>query len=316
MSLPHGGVDRNASFDVQHYRPKGRSLTGAWIETTNLDALPASLESLPHGGVDRNPIHLAPPELTPRSLPHGGVDRNQDRAAAAGAAVVAPSRGRGSKLLRPRYRVGGDEESLPHGGVDRNRRKLTSLRSTSSRSLTGAWIETVIYVDGNAAVSGRSLTGAWIETPAARPERRQARVAPSRGRGSKQKHALEKRYGSKSLPHGGVDRNIRPYRRPRDCDGSLPHGGVDRNIDVAAFYGQALGRSLTGAWIASPAGAAAAGALCPQAPAIDRDAAALIHIRPTVPARDQKGTRWRPQGRIPWLPPQLSADRRTSSRGT
>ena len=75
---------------------------------------------------------------------------------------VAPLRGRG---LKPKI-----NKPLP---------------TITSRSLTGAWIETGMPHACRKSLYRRSLTGAWIETVAANNCRRLLVVAPLRGRGLK-----------------------------------------------------------------------------------------------------------------------------------
>ena len=54
-----------------------------------------------------------------------------------------------------------------------------------SRTLTGAWIETLYQRLNRYSKSCRTLTGAWIETPSGDFQRALQRVAPSRVRGLK-----------------------------------------------------------------------------------------------------------------------------------
>ena len=42
---------------------------------------------------------------------------------------------------------------------------LTNGDITTSRTLTGAWIETLLIAAAYFIDNGRTLTGAWIETP-------------------------------------------------------------------------------------------------------------------------------------------------------
>ena len=94
------------------------------------------------------------------------------------------------------------------------------------RSLTGAWIETLLGGgksgnDGVAPLRGRglkqpvqseescwirrSLTGAWIETRTHIPPRLGTNVAPLRGRGLKRPDRVVLAEGVPTLPYGGVD---------------------------------------------------------------------------------------------------------------
>ena len=54
------------------------------------------------------------------------------------------------------------------------------------RTLTGAWIETLVKTLAVEAIGSRTLTGAWIETDSGRGSRTLPAVAPSRVRGLKQ----------------------------------------------------------------------------------------------------------------------------------
>ncbi len=60
-------------------------------------------------------------------------------------------------------------------------------------------------------------------------------VAPSRGRGSKQRRQHETRCVISSPPHGGVDRNVSSHRVTENDNKSPPHGGVDRNMTTGPF---------------------------------------------------------------------------------
>ena len=144
------------------------------------------------------------------SLPRGSVDRNVDqRAIPRHRAHVAPSRERGSKPGRaadlafqpgvaPSRERGSKQPtdgesavlqlSLPRGSVDRNAWCLTARTSLFSRSLAGAWIETLSGGGGGA----------------------DGRVAPSRERGSKRWIPLREATRFVSLPRGSVDRNPIP----------------------------------------------------------------------------------------------------------
>ncbi len=143
--------------------------------------------------------------------------------------LVAPSRGRGSKLPS-----GGDRRlrrvSLPHGGADRNHPARSLKRSPNRRSLTGARIET-----GCGSLVGRSgLDVAPSRGRGSKHLHLQGRVpkinvAPSRGRGSKPATAMPRPRSPSSLPHGGADRNLLDNLVEPGPVGSLPHGGADRN---------------------------------------------------------------------------------------
>ena len=161
--------------------------------------------------------------------------------------TVAPSRGRGSKLLKRRLHPS-VKASPPHGGVDRNCAAPTNARVRLPSPPHGG-------VDRN------HLFGGW---------RFSLRVAPSRGRGSKHDKGCSSARLRWSPPHGGVDRNIcmnaaSPGAAGRPLTGawietfedsfrdppitSPPHGGVDRNFNRHGFGVNLTRRPLTGAWI-------------------------------------------------------------------
>ncbi len=100
----------------------------------------------------------------------------------------------------------------------------------------------------------RPLTGARIETTDRADLRPSARVAPSRGRGSKPPPCANCLVPEASPPHGGADRNVTAQgfetlaavapsrgrgskRSPNTRNGlpwmaSPPHGGADRNMAI------------------------------------------------------------------------------------
>ena len=158
---PHGGVDRNSVRLAQEFGSGGRPLTGAWIETLTCPEIGQSASSPPHGGVDRN-----------SAVPHPLCSP-----------LVAPSRGRGSKL-----------------GI-RN-----IWFANTGRPLTGAWIETaprhsrrsrqaVAPSRGRGSKPGQDRRsrhghrspphGGVDRNPAVYASYWCGEVAPSRGRGSK-----------------------------------------------------------------------------------------------------------------------------------
>ena len=53
------------------------------------------------------------------------------------------------------------------------------------RTLTGAWIETLVFLCSESCLAGRTLTGAWIETSNGVQLVHVIQVAPSRVRGLK-----------------------------------------------------------------------------------------------------------------------------------
>ena len=140
-------------------------------------------------------------------------------------ATVAPSRERGSKPIEETG-LYWDGASLPHGSVDRNGALARSVIWNTSRSLTGAWIETCTAKRSTRL--GRSLPhGSVDRNSGGRTSAYMLFVAPSRERGSK------------------------PVRPPgaRLAARSLPHGSVDRNKDDGRYKRKDASRSLTGAWI-------------------------------------------------------------------
>ena len=269
-SLPHGGVDRNGAFAADAGVDRGRSLTGAWIETRTRRAPGPGAIVAPSRGRGSKP--LAGP-LSPRgeyggrsltgawietatsadmrssnrSLPHGGVDRNAVMTPAAMLLAVAPSRGRGSKPTNGRP-IAAHDTSLPHGGVDRNPDQNNSPPIGVTSLPHGGADRNRRESPISRTSSGRSLTGAWIETLRTCTRTTSRPVAPSRGRRSKPlvDHGL--RPVAASLPHGGVDRNA-VVGRKLATEPSLPHGGVDRNQHIRLRRVEPGSRSLTGAWI-------------------------------------------------------------------
>ena len=269
LSLPHGSADRNSQPLYDLLGRRRRSLTGARIETDKglagkddrLSLPHGSADrnaqlgedmhrqrtSLPHGSADRNSPKAASASSTSWSLPHGSADRNTEDDSRVEAAMVAPSRERGSKLTAWDGR-GARSESLPHGSADRN--TLPPRRA--------------------ALGSCRSLTGARIETPTSTSPRPSAPVAPSRERGSKPPHHPRGQSRLRSLPHGSADRNNRAMSAPVTASvapsrergsklpaphphwserSSLPHGSADRNQWGYLEGYTAPRRSLTGARI-------------------------------------------------------------------
>ncbi len=158
-----------------------------------------------HGGVDRNIAGLARRAALYRRPFTGAwietITRRQDRPCA----LVAPSRGRGSKL--PGSILSDIMRGRPFTGAwIETPQTSISLFRPGRRPFTGAWIETAGRnrlrvrlwsplhggVDRNVLARTtaktrrrRPFTGAWIETPALAPADRHRSVAPSRGRGSK-----------------------------------------------------------------------------------------------------------------------------------
>ncbi len=152
--------------------------------------------------------------------------------------------------------------SLPHGSADRN----SNLHMDATRK------------------SGRSLTGARIETAVRRFEARTGTVAPSRERGSKQRHACRSPMQGASLPHGSADRNtpcslrdnvrqqVAPSRergsKLRCCvpaaelGESLPHESADRNTRFPSRIDTDLPLKFHPAAFRALAGFTPCGAMC------------------------------------------------------
>ena len=193
--------------------------------------------SPPHGGADRNDIGSCLPhgaDAPCRPLTGARIE-TLPSSAARPPPPVAPSRGRGSKPHRRGIVVAHHSVAPSRGRGSKHRMSQPALRQASAcRPLTGARIETH---EGFATATNNP-----------------ARVAPSRGRGSKLVKLVGQchdRVGGGSPPHGGADRNqsfsrlsslsacrpltgarIETSRRtpPARCVASPPHGGADRNI--------------------------------------------------------------------------------------
>ena len=144
-SLPHGSADRNCFSSTNEAVRRVAPSRERGSKRPCVDGHePWTVASLPHGSADRN--GLLPAQITPstrRSLTGARIETCRS------SAPVAPSRERGSKLVRPQLLAG------------------------PSRSLTGARIETRPIGDLDSVATGariprrpagRSLTGARIET--------------------------------------------------------------------------------------------------------------------------------------------------------
>ena len=233
--------------------------------------------SPPHGGVDRNrltmfgglraggrPLTGAWIETRARSLPRAWRG-------------VAPSRGRGSKLVpllrRHVARVspphGGVDRnpnatraicparwSPPHGGVDRNDYAAASAGGFQPSPPHGGVDRNKLSVNGSTPTSRRPLTGAWIETRGARPDGSPDHVAPSRGRGSKRRGHCARSSRGGSPPHGGVDRNSMTRTSPRAASRRPLTGAWIETCPSPPRADRGRGRPLTGAWIETSPSAA------------------------------------------------------------
>ncbi len=225
VSPLHGGADRNVTLGTAVANGWRRPFTGARIETRRKPGDPlgvrrpftgARIET--HAPVDGPSGPRVAPSRGRGSKPfldrgrtldgwsplHGGADRNRSLIANKTTFEVAPSRGRGSKRRRwPRSRA--RARSPLHGGADRNGvRGLVALMPRES-----------------------PLHGGADRNPHATAAGAAARVAPSRGRGSKR------------LSHGVLSGG----------SSSPLHGGADRNIDFIRCRASPAGRPFTGARI-------------------------------------------------------------------
>ncbi len=228
-----------------------RSLTGAWIETISSYEMLRPSKVAPSRERGSKPVINAVLNIAGGRSLTGAWIETLIRCESSGLISVAPSRERGSKPIIEAS-VMSVRKSLPHGSVDRNPNVNCYISIGDGRSLTGAWIETPYTVSMTLSMLSlphgsvdrniehhviwtlrqcRSLTGAWIETVFVKYDCFAIKVAPSRERGSKLSHFKVFLGGCRSLPHGSVDRN----------------GGGRRH-----HYGGRC-RSLTGAWIETPA---------------------------------------------------------------
>ena len=160
--------------------------------------------------------------------------------------MVAPSRGRGLKLLnyifgpsrRSRPFTGAWIETAPsaspatyhHVAPSRGRglkRELEKWVVTyTGRPFTGAWIETDSPSGSALPAPCRPFTGAWIETSESELESASSVVAPSRGRGLKPK-TLTPKTPTPVAPSRG--RGLKRYKETdlNRWSASPLHGGVD-----------------------------------------------------------------------------------------
>ncbi len=210
---------------------QSRSLTGARIETSDPSCTTlAGQRSLPHGGADRNnPASYNVYDFSGRSLTGARIE-TLPASRSAPSAMVAPSRGRGSKRPDPAWSFP-RRQSLPHGGADRNMHDGEVLALIECRSLTGARIETISARAGLPGGRVAPSRGRGSKREHLDHDLKQRLVAPSRGRGSKRsQRLLTTMFGAVSLPHGGADRNTKHPTMLMTTGASLPHGGADRNL--------------------------------------------------------------------------------------
>ena len=258
--------------------------------------------SPPHGGADRNNKSQSALSGAGRVAPSRGRGSKLSRRGPTDCRRrVAPSRGRGSKLtgdgigycgrsaVAPSRGRGSKQSSI--AGLDPAGRAVAPSRGRGSKPAWHAQEYRHVAV-------GRPLTGARIETmPEAGPQTnrrtspphggadrnmhpaterdRRRRVAPSRGRGSKQQHdgASVRAAGSRPLTGARIETTTgavgttkhagRPLTGARietnhqrglapSRQGSPPHGGADRNWGNHVCWHASGGRPLTGARIETP----------------------------------------------------------------
>ena len=121
-SLPHGSADRNDLGEHPLVAARGRSLTGARIETRNSPDRTdrASGRSLTGARIETRAPRRQRDGSAGRSLTGARIE-TRAHSLAPPTSQVAPSRERGSKLLRRERQLPG-RRSLPHGSADRNAR--------------------------------------------------------------------------------------------------------------------------------------------------------------------------------------------------
>ena len=246
-SPPHGGADRNVqrrARPVDHAVAPSRG-RGSKQNIGLVDVHPD--RSPPHGGADRNAEGIVQAPFVP-GRPLTGARIETVWSARLGAErQVAPSRGRGSKLVIPE----GQSQivaSPPHGGADRNMTVSSERAWRGRRPLTGARIETLAWlevsfrssspphggadrntrqVDSVIGSGCRPLTGARIETTL------MARCLPPPWR----------------RPLTGARIETSPSETLYSLALSPPHGGADRNKLKRHEARAEAGRPLTGARI-------------------------------------------------------------------
>ncbi len=166
-------------------------------------------------------------------------------------AAVAPSRGRGSKPPHRRDLCGCLPSPL-HGGVDRNVWLFFGASLVSGRPFTGAWIETCF--DG---VFGRDVKvapsrGRGSKQACGSRQRSHRPVAPSRGRGSKRRDTGAIVATVASPLHGGVDRNHRLVAKQQIRDVAPSRGRGSKQCLQPDSQTPSGRRPFTGAWIETP----------------------------------------------------------------
>ena len=179
LSLPHGSVDRNFGQLVAVQPGAGRSLTGAWIETSLRAANSDRSTSLPHGSVDRNVRSIA--------LAHRRAGRSL-----AGAWIET--------MKHLALLASCQSRSLTGAWIETSR-PGAPCETSPSRSLTGAWIENVLAITCLAAELTQMLavTLRWA-----------FRVIPWRGSGEQIPPVDDRACGGRAAGY----RLQRPAKRP------------------------------------------------------------------------------------------------------
>ena len=114
------------------------------------------------------------------------------------------------------------------------------------RPFAGAWIETRRSTDAARHHRRRPFAGAWIETSNSSRTQASEPVAPSRGRGSKQRLPAPLPALGRSPLRGGVDRNFEMVGDGRMPQPSPLRGGVDRNKEHRLAWFMTTGSPLRG----------------------------------------------------------------------
>ena len=164
MSPLHGGADRNVPPPPSVTTGAGRPFTGARIETGRTAHRSGTCRRRPFTGARIETANACARCRPAAGRPFTGArietfiggQHEPD-------AGVAPSRGRGSKLLAPAGKAPGSTSPL-HGGADRNVADAVSMALSARRPFTGARIETAKPVLLARSSTSRPFTGARIET--------------------------------------------------------------------------------------------------------------------------------------------------------
>ena len=165
----------------------GRTLTGAWIETSKACGLTLTCPVAPSRarGLKRDTTVASLPYNAGRALTGAWIET----AIIQRTTCQRPSRALTGAWIETRSKY---SKTLP--------------QLSNRRALTGAWIETRCWSFCSKDSSGRALTGAWIETLFQLRRRESTlRVAPSRARGLKLFCNHLGPIAGSSRPHGRVD---------------------------------------------------------------------------------------------------------------